>query len=351
MGSVYPDPGRIVVVGDQALLHRFAHEAMATTFEVVIAGEEKDYARQAAQEVFREIDRIEGLLSRFDPCSDIAQVNGLHPGELVRVSADVYECLQSATRVHDETGGAFDVTVGPLVRCWRDEDGNPRTPTDAQLATANNRVGMERLVLKDSERASEESEDKPGPREFSVGVKAGSQSKTAAGVEVDLGGIGKGYALDKSALILEDWEIESALLHGGTSTALAIGSGEEPAGCCPGERGWPVGVGGIWGKTIGVEKVHLWGEALSGSGTEVKGEHVLDPRTGLAADAHLAAWVRCASAARADALSTAFMVMSTEEVKTYCDRHPDVSSLVIIPGEDSFDWAIINLPDPKVNPG
>jgi thiamine biosynthesis lipoprotein ApbE len=92
--------------------------------------------------------------------------------------------------------------------------------------------------------------------------------------------------------------------------------------------GWPVGVGAGWPGTP--SRVILTNRALSGSGTEVKGEHILDPRTGKPAHGHLAAWASASSAARSDALSTAFFVMTTEEVEDYARRHPDIGACVVV---------------------
>lgn len=296
-------------------LHRFAHEAMTTVFEVIVAGQEEIYARQAAAAMFREIDRLEGLLSRFQPCSDIAQINRLKPGESLRVCLEAFECLQLAAQVHAGTGGAFDVTVGPLMNLMRDAKGNWQRVTDGELAAARASVGMNRLVL--------------NPQDFTVTIQPATGADPAACVEVDLGAIGKGYALDKAAEILADWEIPDVLLHSGTSTVLALGSGGEAAGCPAGKRGWPLGVGGDWGADAGLDAVLLSGAALSGSGTEVKGQHVLDPRTGRPAANHLAGWAIAPTAALSDALSTAFMVMTTAEVNAYCQSHVEVSAMVV----------------------
>lgn len=301
---------------------------MATPFEIVIAGAEAEYARQAAGAVFDRIDRFERLLSRFDPCSEIGQINRLGPGESVRVDLDVLDCLLIANEVHCDTGGAFDVTVGPAMRCIRDDQGHPKTPEPQEIDAAFARVGMNRLIL--------------NGQEPSVGVvsrRAGNAGRWPGCVEVDLGGIGKGFALDRTVEILDDWGIGNVLIHGGTSTALVMGSGGEAGGCPPGTEGWAVGVGGPWGHAAGLEKIILRRGALSGSGFEAKGRHILDPRTGRPARGHLGAWVVCPTAAVADALSTAFVVMTTDEVRAYCEAHEDVSAFVVAADPGARDAA------------
>jgi thiamine biosynthesis lipoprotein len=89
--------------------YRFAHEAMGTTFEVLVADCEKEYAGQASQAIFLQVDRIEALFSRFNLASEISQINRLRPGQSLKIGIETYECLVSAQQIHKETGGAFDV--------------------------------------------------------------------------------------------------------------------------------------------------------------------------------------------------------------------------------------------------
>jgi thiamine biosynthesis lipoprotein len=277
----------------QANVSRFSHQAMGTFFEVNIAGEEKTYAEQAARAAFKEIDRLENLFSRFDATSEISRLNRLGPGESMAIGIEAFECLTIAERVRAETGGAFDVNV---------RGRNPAAEDEG-----------------------------PAPAAFwlsktSSGFEAGRTAASGGGfarLDLDLGGIGKGYALDKAMAVLAEWSIGNVLVHGGTSTAVAAGSAPE-------KRGWPVGVGGGWPCPDAPRELMLSGRALSGSGTEVKGQHILDPRTGAPATGHAAAWALHPDAAGADALSTAFMVMKTEDVEKYCSGHPEVWALVVI---------------------
>ena len=275
-------------------VHRFAHEAMGTIFEVLIAGQEAGYALQASQAVFQEIDRLEALFSRFNPTSEIGQINRLRADEPLRISLDTFECLKVAERVQLETAGAFDIN------------------------------------FRKSKRSSErpEFELTASGSGFSIGLRQDFLQRSPDGLDLDLGAVGKGYALDRAASILADWSVERFLIHGGTSTALAAG---DAPGLSQGEAGWPVGVGGTWELRGVPKRILLNGRALSGSGTEVKGRHIRDPRTGRPAEGHQAAWVSHPSAAVADALSTAFLAMSSREARRYCEKHPDVWALLITP--------------------
>lgn len=285
---------------------RFAHQAMGTTFELLISGKDETYGGQVSQAVFSEIDRIENIFSRFNPCSDIGQINNLKPGQSLLVGVETYECLQTAASIQSQTHGAFDVSIGSLVK-YKEDDVSESRKTNTGI-----------MEFIDLSRAS---------RGYMIKIRQKEAEGQERWLQLDLGGIGKGYALDKTLEILFDWDIDNALIHGGTSSALGIGVPPEGPGR---KKGWPVGIGGTWECAQSPKEFFLKDRALSGSGTEVKGKHIIDPKTGRPAKGHLAAWVSHPSAAVSDALSTAFMVMDKEEVKAFCDSHPEIWALVVI---------------------
>jgi len=308
-------------------LQRFAHEAMATTFEVVVAGQERAYAQQAADAVFAEIDLVEAALSRYIESSDVSKLNHLAAGVTTTVGSRAFECLEMAARVWKDTGGAFDVTIGPLMACWRNPDKSLRKPSEAELAEARAKVGMNLVKL--------------DPANHTVRL-------AADGMRIDLGGIGKGFALDKAAEMLGDWGVKNAVVHGGTSTVLALGAP-------PGDNGWPLGVGGAGKDALSAGRVFLRDRALSGSGVELQGRHIFDPRAGGPAMGKTGTWSVCPSATVADALSTAFMVMTVGEVEAYCKKHADTCALLLIEGEGARryvaygDWAGLGLDTKLLN--
>jgi thiamine biosynthesis lipoprotein len=252
--------------------HTFSHEAMATTFSVFVAGTPAEYARQAAAAAFRELDRLESELSRYVESSDIARANRLAEGESLTLGEDALRCLLLASRLSAETDRAFDPAYASL---------EPGRPFSDQALYAIDPARHELTSLT--------------PR-----------------LHLDLGAVGKGYALDCMADLLREWTLAEVCLQSGGSTALALAP---PAGL----PGWPVGLG----EGTAYRSLMLRDRALSGSGLAVQGAHLMDVRRGQPAQRQLRTWAFAADAASSDALSTAFFVMSDEAVEAFCRQHPD----------------------------
>jgi FAD:protein FMN transferase len=244
-----------------AEIQQFNHAAMATHFQVRIVHDEKRYAGQAAQAAFGLLDSLEACLSRFRTHSDIARARQLSPGEKMRLSEPAFACLEIAKHMEQATQGAF-------------------CPTPTALKTQTSLPEWELL-----------------PRELSIVCLSGQ-------LEFDLGAIGKGFALDRMAELLRDWDCPSFLLVAGGSSILAGG----PPSSAP---GWSCGLG----EDNASQRFFLTEASLSGSGLAVKGAHILDPRTGRPASRQNRAWVLADTAAQSDALSTACMVLSESELE------------------------------------
>ncbi len=284
--------------GENATPHVFAHHAMACRWGIQVRGHDRRYAEQAAGAAFAEIDRLEGELSRFVEASDVARLSRVPRGGALRLGPDAFACLELAAQVGADTRGAFDVTIGAWLRpgAVRRDAGQPRLALDRATRSV--------LVLAD-------------------------------GVEVDLGGIGKGHAVDAAMDVLREWKIDAALVHAGQSTVLALGDGPAGAGWCVAVRdpaGWDVqarqDAPSADRRTDDVlGRILLRDTALSGSGMSLHGPHVVDPRSGAAAR-RSAAWSLAPTAALADALSTAFLVMTDAEITEYCAARPECTALL-----------------------
>jgi FAD:protein FMN transferase len=300
---------------DEFPVIRFRRRAMATNFEVVLPLGTSD-ALEAAEGALDEIDRLEDQLTVYRDTSEVSALNRDAPHEPVPVQENFFDLLESAAKLTAETAGAFDITAGALIKAWGFYRGPRRVPSAEERATALERVGMRHVVLDREQR---------------------TVRYLREGLEINLGSIGKGYALDRVAQLLrERWNISSGLLHGGTSSVYAMGS-------APGSNdGWKVGIRHPWDPARRLAVVTLRDRALGTSADtfqhlEYNGRmlgHHLDPRTGWPAEAMAAASVVAPTAAEADALSTAFFILGVDPAAAYCASHPGVGAVLLPRGED-----------------
>ncbi|MBC8324119.1 MAG: FAD:protein FMN transferase [Verrucomicrobia subdivision 3 bacterium] len=272
-----------------------AAEAMATRFEVALHGAPEATLRAAAEEALAEITRLEAMLSLYRPTSEIAHLNQRAAYEPVRVSAEVFALLERCVELNQQTQGAFDITLAPLMRCWRFMNDTGAVPTDDAIAEALACTGMQRLQL--------------NPDDTTVQF-------TCEGVMLDLGSIGKGYALEQAAAWLRENEFENFLIHGGTSTVCARGAQAD-------DSPWRVAVENPDDNQPPLHIVDLKNESLSVSGIGGKSfidaegieqGHVINPRTGRPSQAARVAAVVCEPATESDAWATAFLVDPKLEV-------------------------------------
>jgi len=304
---------------------KLACHAMATRFEFVLHGDNPVALRAAGEEAIEEIHRLEGRLSLYRPSSEIAHVNARAGREPVRVSPGVFALLEHAQRLTSETSGAFDITIAPLVRCWGFMGGNGKIPAEQELADARAKVGMHLVQL--------------NRQNFTVRF-------ATEGVMLDLGAIGKGYAIDCAAEILREAGVTSALLHSGTSTVSAIGSP-------PGEDGWKIAIENpaehtnstvtesssnhsseamrplttisLRDESLSVSAV--WGKSFQAEGRMLG--HVLDPRTGMPVSGAILAAVVLPSATETDALSTALLALGKEGHESVARLRPGMRTLLV----------------------
>ncbi|MBN1344574.1 MAG: FAD:protein FMN transferase [Phycisphaerae bacterium] len=278
---------------------------MACQFGITVVGDDPEWLGRAADDAFDEIERIESLLSMYDPTSDLSALNRAASDGPVEVEEEVFELILVAGTIWEKTGGAFDPTMGPVVRLWRRWRAEGTAPDPSAIDKVMQRVGMEHVLVD------------VGTRTIRFAVP---------GMEIDLGAIGKGYAVDRALEVIGAYHIKHALVHGGTSTIGAVGSMNSET------EGWRIGVTDPTDEGGATEVITLRDEALACSNQdnqyyEFGGRqlgHVIDPRTGWPAPADLSMVVVSASATRADALSTASLVLGRSGEETLIEAFPDV---------------------------
>jgi FAD:protein FMN transferase len=337
-----------------------ARQAMATRFEIVLHGRDPIALRAAGEEALDEVARLERQLSPFRADTEIARVNALAHQEPVRVSPPVFRLLETAVQLHRDTEGVFDLTVGPLLRCWGLRNGRRQLPSAAEVAEARASVGMGLVHLH--------------PADHTVRFER-------RGIVLDLGALGKGYAVDKAADLLRAAGVTDAFIHGGTSTIYAMG-------CPPDQPAWKValelpdqsrtglhlaleeGLGfrpasKLDHETLTPTLSHAMGEedvpgengdrdrqdacptvlavvslqdeslsvsAVWGRSLEVGGEtygHIMDPRTGAPARCGLMAAVVLPSATESDAFSTALLVLGPDGQSLLTARRPGMRTFLL----------------------
>jgi len=282
--------------------------AMACRFEVNIDSRGWQ-AVKAAGECLDEVDRLESILSIFRPRSELSRLNREAATRPVLVGPELLELLEMCKLLHEESEGAFDITTGSLTECWGFQERSPKLPATELLASARERVGANRVFF---------------------GTE-GSVSFKCADLRINLGGVGKGYALDRGAAKISGHGIGTALLSAGSSSVLALGAG-------PDGTGWHVGLRHPVLKDQRLATVRLCSCAMGTSSQEEQwfeqsGErygHILDPQTGFPATRVRSISVIADSAARADALATAFFVGGPELAARYCSRHEGVTAVMLL---------------------
>ncbi|MBI2687942.1 MAG: FAD:protein FMN transferase [Acidobacteria bacterium] len=236
-------------------------DAMGSTFSIAAWGSDRGNLAAAVESALEEARRLDRMLSNYRPDSEWSTVNRSATGRGVTVSQELFDLLAACVRYSEQSEGTFDITVGPLMRVWGFYKGSGRMPHRSEVRSALTRTGYKYLSLQNDTRTVRFEKD---------------------GLEIDPGGIGKGYAVDKMASILKAAGVSGALINAGGSSMYGLNTP-------PGEpKGWKVVIRDPKHSERHVAEVFLKNESMSTSGSYEKFfqvgkriySHIMDPRTG-----------------------------------------------------------------------
>lgn len=285
-------------------LQRFSYAElhMATVFKIVVYAPDEHAANQAAEAAYYRINQLEDILSDYDPRSELMRFCQQPVGQPVALSPDLYAVLDRAQRMSHVTGGAFDITIGPMTQLWRASRKSQRLPSDDQVAAARAATGYKKLRL-----------------------DARNQTATlmVPGMRLDPGGIAKGYAADQALLLLRQRGLSRAMVAAGGDIAI----GDPP----PGKKGWSIAIDSLTESTHQTAPVYwLRNAGISTSGdtsqyVEIQGKrysHIVDFRTGLGLTERIGVSLVARDATTSDAGATAISVLGVRHGSDCVESQP-----------------------------
>jgi thiamine biosynthesis lipoprotein len=290
-------------------LSRFEYQQphMGTLFTITLFAPDEITARTAVAAAFAKVAALNQMMTDYDPESELMRLCRQPAGRPVRVSAELFEILAESRRIAELSAGAFDPTIGPLVRLWRRARRTETLPPLEQLARAQESVGWRKLQL--------------DPRQRTVTL-------LATNMQLDLGGIAKGYAADAALQVLGE--------HG-ISRALVAASGDIAMSDAPlGQSGWRVSIGTPFQREGRARALWLKNAAVSTSGDSeqfvvIAGKHyshIVDPRTGIGLTNRCQVSVVAPHATQTDALATAVSILGAEQGKALVKSQPHTSAII-----------------------
>jgi len=301
--------------------------SMGCVYTIVVYGHDMTPLRQAAGAALDEVDRIDRLMSHYKKESELSRINREAAKAPVKVDPELFDFIAECLRYSRESDGAFDITVGPLMKAWGFFRGEGRMPGEAELAEARNRIGYQHVILNHKDRTI---------------------FFDKAGVELDLGGIAKGYAVDRAVSILKQHGLKqhgvgAAMVSAGGSTIYALGAP-------PGKSAWEVGVQDPVDPNKIATTVRLKDQALSVSGSYekffelggVRYSHVMDPRTGKPVQGVLSVAVITNDGVSGDALDNVFYVLGIERSRAWLNKFSATEVIFFLP-ESGKGWKMVRM--------
>jgi thiamine biosynthesis lipoprotein len=308
--------------GRRGELHHYeaTRLSMACVYAIELYGPDAQNLPSVVNDAFDEVDRIDRLMSHYKADSPLSRINREAGRHAVPVEPELFDFIADAMRYNRQSGGAFDITVGPLMKAWGFFRGEGRMPSAGELADARRVVGATHVLL--DAQAKTIRFDEPG-------------------VELDLGGIAKGYAVDRAAGVLRARGISSALISAGGSTIYALGAP-------PGREGWDIAIQDPIDTRKEARTVQLKDRALSVAGSSEKAfefegvrySHIMDPRSGRPVQGVLSVAVLTNSGTAGDALDDALFVLGPSRSRRYLKEWPGTEAWFFLPAPDHA-WTLV----------
>lgn len=300
---------------------KFQQPHMGTLFIITLYAVDQSTARDAANAAFAKVAELNQMMTDYDPDSELMRLSGSPVGKPVRISAELFEVLKESQRIAKLSDGAFDVTVGPAVRLWRRARRAAALPAPEQLAQARGWIGWQKLQLDSHQQTA---------------------TLLATNMQLDLGGIAKGYAADQALAVLRSR---------GINRALVAASGDIVAGDAPpGQRHWRVAIGSPMNAGLTTNFLQLVNAAVSTSGDSeqfvvVNGQrysHIIDPRTGVGLTERCQVSVMAPRATQTDAFATAISVLGAEQGRKLVQSQPEMSAIIYRETGSGFETIRVN---------
>ena len=285
----------------------FVEKQMGADFRIVLYADSEKVAKEAANAAFVEVERLNAILSDYDPESELSRLSDTSgSGQRIVLSDDLFLVLDASQKLARQTAGAFDVTIGPCVRLWRIARFRKAFPLTEKLAEVRKAVGFRHLNI--------------------------SHTKQTALLEVpnmvlDLGGIAKGYVAEKALMVLGQRGIRSVLVDAGGDLAL----GDPP----PGRKGWRIEIGGLKHPDLPVLELARCAVASSGDVeqfVEILGKrysHLVDPNTGIGLTTRIQVTVVTPRPMYADSLASALSVLGSEKGVKFVQKLSEVRAYFV----------------------
>lgn len=286
----------------------FSEPHMGTLFSITLYALDETSAKTGAQAAFQRVTELDRIMTDYNPDSELMRLCRQPAGRATLVSHDLFDVLKYSEEVSRQTGGAFDVTVGPYVAAWRVARKSKVLPSAQEIAAMRESVGYQKLRLD---------------------TRHQTVTLLAPNMRLDLGGIGKGYAADRALAALRQHGIRRALVAASGDIAL----GDPP----PGKAGWKVGVAVMDGAPDEVTRtvlLHNAGISTSGDSEQnieingVRYSHIVDPATGLGLTNRIQVTIIGPNATVTDGLDTPLGIMGVERALALVDSRPELAAII-----------------------